>query len=315
MPTITLDQMKAAMSAHITAFEAMTEDDHRRIALAEVSESLATRIECWPEALSRLSIPQVQISLTEIEAEMMAAAFEDGAPPPASLSERIEAATAGFQNGFFIRLGSRSPKDSYLGEKDGFCCQDGALATALLCDSERIWEDVRRDLRVGQPIFVFAREWQDIPAWAEFRCVITDGQLAAISQYDYRTAAVYSEIADRPDVVEAAIAAFVERRVIPACHLTDVVVDIAFDGGDLDRPFLLEINPHGDKTDPTLFRACNPMFSREISAPLFRYHGDGYDYPFTSAPSIMPIQREELVEIELGIDDEAEPPSAPCPGC
>src|ERR1700735_4576591 len=79
-----------------------------------------TYIENWPGALCSLSIAQADVPMTLEEAAALGRniidfgdAFGAGPHNIDSLRERTRAAVSRFPFGAFIRLGSRSPKDSW----------------------------------------------------------------------------------------------------------------------------------------------------------------------------------------------------------
>lgn len=265
--------------------EELAESARKRLALVK-----DTYLENWPDALKRLSIDQKDILL---EAETLRALVgtlvmrmngsDDLSQYDPTLSHsvikakmahleaRIDHALAAFPEGAFVRLGSRSPKDSWLGMKEGFRVTDGARALAILLDSlERMYEDLSMAQRAGYQPHLFVRRWVALPPWAEFRCFMVDRELVGMSQYDYVDGKRHASIAGNPEGYEQAIRAFFPT-FRDACHLDNVTFDVAFDKSEV--PLLLEINPcvRIGLTDPCLFRDGNLDGS-------FRYIGDGRSY-------------------------------------
>lgn len=242
----------------------MTAPDHWALARP-------TYIENWPASLCRLSLAQADVPLSRDEAralgaeilelgEMLAEVF--GQPNPAlfaGLTARVDAAVRRFPKGAFVRLGSRSPKDSWLGAREGFRCKDGAKAITLLTDcSERVAEDLALALGQGYLPHIFVREWVDIPPWAEFRCFMRQRRLVGVSQYQYLQGAVFPEIAKWASDIEWAIRDVWFPGFRDACHLDDVVFDVFVRrrgrGNESEWEVrLLEINPLYEWTDPCLF--------------------------------------------------------------
>jgi D123 len=258
--------------------------------LADVRD---TYIENWPDSLCHLSLDQVGFPLEYPDHIALLGALnmrDDG--PEADLSEidpaltgaivverlqRLEGHLAtllrGFPEGAFIRLGSRSPKDSWYGAKNGFRVTDARHGMTLLLDSmERMSDDLALAHRAIYQPYLYLRRWISIPPWAEFRCFMVNREFAGISQYDYLHGTRHASIVSNADGYEHAI-----RKFFPvfrdACHLDDVTFDIVFDKSEM--PVLLEINPcvRLGLTDPCLFRDGSLDGS-------FRYIGDGRTYDF-----------------------------------
>jgi len=225
-----------------------------------------TYIENWPPALYALSVPHRDLPLTLAEARALGArnpAFRDrmGAVPYESvdgLAERLAVALRFYPDGAFVRLGSRSGKDSNYAARHGLRVNNANAAIALLTEeSARIAFDLRLALRFNYPPHLFVRRWLDIPAWAEFRCFMKNRQLVGVSQYDCKNLGHCVEIAEQSGRIKAAIEAFFEV-VRAASHLDEAVFDVfinvgegAQDGGISVK--LLELNPFSQETDPCLF--------------------------------------------------------------
>lgn len=225
-----------------------------------------TYIENWPPALHALSVPHRDLPLTLAEARALGGrnpAFRDrtGAARFESvdgLAGRLAAALRLYPEGAFVRLGSRSGKDSTYAARHGLRVNNAAAALALLTeDSARIAFDLRLALRFNYPPHIFVRRWLDIPAWAEFRCFMKSRQLVGISQYDCKNLEHRPEIAEKAERIKAAIEAFFEV-VRAASHLDEAVFDvfISVSKGSQDGGIgvkLLELNPFSQETDACLF--------------------------------------------------------------
>ena len=223
-----------------------------------------TYIENWPAELCRLSIAQVPVKLTVEDAKAVGSNITELCtcfPPPlgqdiSHIVEKVDEAVSKFPRGAFIRLGSRSPKDSWNGHENGFCVKTGKEAMRLLLDcSERIMEDLLLAIKENYEPYIWLRQWIDIPVWSEFRCFMRDRKLVGISQYDYTKH--YPEIHKYKDSILWGIERFfpVFRE---SCHLDDVVFDIFVKIRKRDNTFetevkLLEINPFFEMTDSSLF--------------------------------------------------------------
>lgn len=232
-----------------------------------------TYLENWPAELCRLSIAQVDVPLTVIEAAQLGANIMElgeqfvpaggTVPDITAIRERVQAAVSKFPSGAFVRLGSRSPKDAWIGHRLGFrITADGKphgdpLRLLLDC-SERIADDLLLAIANGYAPHIFVRQWLDFPPWAECRCFIRGRNLVGISQYNYLHHEVFPEIAEHESLIRWGIGLFFERDFRPASHLDDVVMDVIcfvrrIGNESSIEVKLLEINPFGQFTDPCLF--------------------------------------------------------------
>jgi hypothetical protein len=207
--------------------------------------------------MAGLSIPTFGFAMSEDEREaLINANYEsagDAIADPAamargleSLKSRLQPLFANLPEGAFVRLGSRSPKDSWAGFQLGFKVKSAEDAVFVLTgSSERMMEDLTRDRLAGVPTHVFLRAWRDIPAWAEFRCFMKARRLVATGQYDCMEQVSHPEIAARENTIQSAILAFFLTKFRDAAPLDDLVFDVFMvpnDKGTLDV-VLLEINP------------------------------------------------------------------------
>lgn len=258
----------------------------------------ATFIQNWPEALRDLSIPSAGFALEPAERRALLVALwgADGDEVPddvmgdlrpgdvrellAHVADRIERARSCLGEtsagaAAFVRLGSRSPKDSFHGIIEGFAVTSGRAALRLLLDSpERVGDDLASDEALGHPSWIFVRQWVDMPDWSEFRCVLRDGRFAGASQYDFNSRTAHERIADREGEILAILQSFGDRvseAVAGSPELHDLVFDAAFAGGDLARPILIEVNPLCPLTDSCLFES----WPRPGDPPVLLHRGDG----------------------------------------
>ena len=147
-----------------------------------------TYMENWYEDLKDLTIESKCFQISPKERDAILALF-DGEINQEVLS-KIEAKIrwafkeiGGEQ--FFVRLGSRSPKDNELEIKT-----PGNVLSSF-GDSERILDDLTLASMVDYTPYIFVRKWIDIPKNKEFRCFVKKGELQGISQYYYRTKYYY----------------------------------------------------------------------------------------------------------------------------
>lgn len=232
---------------------------------------LPTYIENWPQALYALSIAQIDIPLTIDDARRLGSNIieygEAFAPPQPidDIRQKVTAHVAKFPNGAFTRLGSRSPKDSYLGYNQGFKVEANTDPLRFMLDaSERIYEDLLLAIQHSYAPHIFIRQWMDIPRWAEFRCFMHDRKLVGISQYNYLKGEVFPEIIADPAYIQWAIENFFPD-FCNASHLDSVVFDVFLKISNhantrVTEVKLLEINPYFEMTDPCLFAWNKPEF-------------------------------------------------------
>lgn len=219
-----------------------------------------TYIENWPAGLREHSIRTLLLPITPDQVQGLIAinymTLEDGRVPTEEEVNSVESLIPMVDlylkkvNGAFIRLGSRSPKDSWKGYKSGFFCTTGKGAIELLADSERIYEDLYLAMNQRYIPYLAVREWIDIKSWQEFRCFFIDRKLVGISQYNYQKDAVYPEIEIHAAEIERSIRAksHMIAQLLPA---DNVVLDYVIqDNGEV---VLLECNPFSMYTDPCLF--------------------------------------------------------------
>lgn len=223
-----------------------------------------TFIENWPKELCSLSMAQKGIKLSLNQAEALGTnIFElyQSFPKPhfrdiSDIKELIDKEIFKFPNGVFVRLGSRSPKDSlYDSQTQCFTTED--VITRLTACSERIYEDLCLCLNNNYEPYIWLREWKDINIALEFRCFMKNRELIGISQYDYLKGKVYSEVIENKDVIENMIKDYFSwfKQV---SYLEDVVFDVYLNKKEVNNLNvweikLLEINPFFEMTDPCLF--------------------------------------------------------------
>jgi hypothetical protein len=147
----------------------------------------------------------------------------------------------------FIKLGSRSPKDSFIGNVlKGFCCHNDKEVFDLLFDSERIMEDSYR-YYMNDGGYLVLREWKDIKKYEEFRCFVSDRKLEAISQYEYFN--YFPKIVENKITIQNIILAKFQqiKDYIPSDCILDIWVK------NYKEAVVIELNPLGIDTDPCLF--------------------------------------------------------------
>lgn len=226
-----------------------------------------TYIENWAAGLYDLSIPHVGIPVEPPEASALLARNEHharpyderSAPSLDGLAGRIDAAMRSQPGGSFVRLGSRSAKDSRFARARGLRVTNERDALLMLTTgSRRVSFDLRLALRFAYEPRLFVREWVAIPAWAEFRCFMRGRRLVGVSQYDVADEQRYAEIAERRAELERALRIFA-GEFASRSHLADVVFDVFVTPGAgsaeaaAARVRLLELNPFLPRTNSCLF--------------------------------------------------------------
>ena len=238
-------------------------------------EGIPTFIENWPMALRKLSMPSFDIPLNQKEALALGSNISElnvMFPPPAGqdisgITKRIDYKIKhDIKGSAFVKLGSRSPKDSWRGHKHGFRVNSGAEAIELLTDcSERIADDLLNAIACNYIPRIWVRRWVDIPRWTEFRCFVYKGELIGISQYFYGE--YFPEIAEYHDNIKTSIHKYFEGFVKPACHLDTVIFDVNITAHN-SCSHLIEINPFSQFTDFCLYNDCR-VNSGEMNPPDF----------------------------------------------
>jgi hypothetical protein len=250
-------------------------------------ESIPTFIESWPMALRELSMKSFDVPLNHREVCALGSniiELFEFFPKPAGqdisdITKRIDYAIKnGIKGSAFVKLGSRSPKDSWYGHKHGFKVNGGAGAIKLLTDvSERIMEDLLESIRNDYIPRIWVRQWVDIPKWSEFRCFVYKGELIGISQYFYNE--YFEEIDNHINWIKDSIVNIYHETIKPACHLDTYIYDVYFDKLNMISCVirLIEINPFIDFTDFCLYNDCR-IGGGSMSPPDFSKFDRGIRY-------------------------------------
>lgn len=267
-----MSEIRKTLEAHVAAAEKRMAEERDNPDLAKSRRQSywdivsPTYIENWPRTLMNLSVATVDIPLKVEDCERLIsnngefAEGIEGAPHNIDdIVERMDVAIKQFPKGAFVRLGSRSPKDSYRGYEKKFKCESGKDAITFLCDtSERMYEDLNLAKIMGHAPHIFIREYVDIPVWAEFRCFVENKHLIGVSQYNY-FAKRQEEIVQNAEAIHWAIETAFDTLIMPELHLWNVVVDVfvkkrTSGNENIWDVKLLEINPYFGWTDPCMFK-------------------------------------------------------------
>lgn len=220
-----------------------------------------TWIENWPDGLLSLSFPHIGIRLEEREVHALGALNGIGShrfdrcreEDLCALAAKLDGAIRHFPQGVFIRLGSRSPKDTVHGVITQCKAFDGRQAIRLLTSgSERVAYDLWTARKVNYQPWVFVRQWVDISPEMEFRCFVKDRRLIGVSQYFYQTSFPVLDSPEIKNTIKTLVGEFFVdfSKVSP---LDNVVFDVALLWDKKPQVKLVEINPFHPLTQACLF--------------------------------------------------------------
>lgn len=212
--------------------------------------------------------------------------ISDGDPPtditkgPPELSDligRIDtviSTLAPTNKGVFVKLSTRSPKDSHIAFAkaksiyqtrlpsvstpspnnklillqetliESLCVKTGLEAVQLLVSSNRVGEDLEYALSgcddnttLAERCRLVVRQWVPLPLWAEFRGFVWNHELTALGQYNHPV--VFEELKEKvPTILEDLKQFFASiRSMIP---LDRYIIDF---GWTSDQVYLVEVNP------------------------------------------------------------------------
>eukprot|EP01102_Stenamoeba_stenopodia_P008490 TRINITY_DN2443_c0_g1_i1.p1 TRINITY_DN2443_c0_g1~~TRINITY_DN2443_c0_g1_i1.p1 ORF type:complete len:348 (-),score=92.64 TRINITY_DN2443_c0_g1_i1:24-1067(-) len=123
------------------------------------------------------------------------------------------------------------------------------------CTSERVYQDMLLALqhpeRFEQHFIV--RKWVDIDPDMEFRAFYSNGKLNAVSQYNHLC--YYPRVVENKDIIQERILTFFETTVKSKLQsaFKEYVIDFAICGENLDKVWVIELNPFIYTTDGCLF--------------------------------------------------------------
>jgi hypothetical protein len=250
-----LSTFAKAMKAHNDAFLNRPEGYISERDQAYLDLVKPTYIENWNSNLFSYSMPTILIPLSEKEHITLLniadaiEKFDENIIPISiqSLWDKIENELQKHSEGYFIRLGSRSPKDSYTAVKNNYCITSTFDVFACLLESMRVFEDLCFAKSVKYSPYIALRQWIKIEQKDEFRCFVRNGEIVGISQYFYND--YYPSIELEKDKIEASIRILFNKikNYIPENIIFDVIYNSDFST-------LLEINPYSNfYTNPCLF--------------------------------------------------------------
>lgn len=227
-----------------------TAEEHRAVSLRWLERVQPTLIDQWPAELAKLSFPteMVQVPVGDLWDDI--GVLMDGGPMGRVITELADDLDArmGWQRKF-VRLNSRSPKD-YPWPFVVPATISGKEAMHFLTGSMRVVDDLYEFKWVPeQPCFICLREWQhDLRSEHEYRCFVKDGELIAVTAYDYTKPQEMPE--DGGKEIRDLINAYFTHTLKPVLHLDTVVFDLWL--RPRKEPELIEINAYG-LSDPCFF--------------------------------------------------------------
>ena len=228
-------------------------------------------VDAWPKAWRDLAPASEIIPLNREEMNALGSqiiGFGDWfTPSPArpllGLARRLDAAIARRGRSCFVRLTSRSPKDSLFALRKGMKVADGAKALALFVEgSQRCAADLRMALDGGHELGLVVRQWVEFPPWAEFRCFMQGRRWTGASQSHCATEEKFAPIADHSSEIIGALHQAM-RQIIAASTVADAAFDLVFQPqsgiSPTARPKTVEISRHSgmDRRNPDCMDACN----------------------------------------------------------
>jgi hypothetical protein len=221
-----------------------------------------TFLDVWPQHWRALAPTSELVPLSRQEMNALGwqiAGFRQWfAKAPATslmdLAYCVDAAVERLSRSSFIRLSSRSPKDSLYAQRKGLRVSNGAQALALITEgSERCAADLRMALDCQIEMAIVVRRWIDFPPSAEFRCFMVDRKWGGASQMGVgRIGDVFLTIQQARAVVSVLQA--VMQEIIATSHIVDAVFDLVC-LPPTDRhvetwsAILLDVNPLLNVTD------------------------------------------------------------------
>ena len=228
-----------------------TDEEHRAVSLKWLSRIQPTLIDQWPADLMALSIPT---KLMQIDVERAWTAIGD-LYDGRGINDFWKGLALALDYHIrwdrkFIRLSSRSPKDNTF-PFEVPATVSGKEACMMLMGSMRVMDDLMEFRWVPeQPAFVAIRDFDPrIRGENEFRCFVNDGDLIAVTHYDY-TKPTPDWVRENDKQIREDIDRYFAKKLKPVLHVETVVFDLAHT--NKQEFTLIEINPYG-LSDPCHF--------------------------------------------------------------
>ena len=220
-------------------------------------------LDAWPASWSACAPPTAFVALDRMQANALGAQiagyghwFERTSPQPLrDVAAALDAHVAQCGHSAFVRLTSRSAKDSPHATRRGMRVTSGAAALAMfMSGSRRVASDLRFALMRNVEIAIAVRPWIAFERRDEYRCFMVNGEWAGASQ-------AWHLEGERIALTQTQLrrVAVVLRRImstlVAAAHVRDAAFDIVLPerAGNAARAVLLDANPLVDATDYALF--------------------------------------------------------------
>lgn len=223
-----------------------TLEEHRAISAAWLSRIGPCLYENWPQALKDLSFRTELVELTREDQEILIGIIDNqpDALANTTLPDKItEAIQTISHDGCFVKLSSRSPKDTFYPDVIRF--RTGHEVLGAFSESERIIDDLIQYKYADTPCYLMLREFLPIPLHDEWRCFVRKGEIVGVTQYHYHE--FFPQLTAGKAAAYEHILSFLVDRVLPHLHVDTIVVDVWLG----DNPLLIELNPYG-LSDPCL---------------------------------------------------------------
>lgn len=233
------------MDKRIPEIKMPTEKSLRAASSAWYAPLAGTMLDELPPDVLALSVPTKFI---DFPIELAGSMFGDGAMKRLSeLADEMDSAMG--WNEHFIKLNSRSAKDCW----DGITCSGRHALSNFSC-SMRILGDLAsfRWLNEAKPKICLRELFfgNNGPGTWEFRCFVKDGDLIAVSDYDYTK----PNPGITNDIMVESVRGGIDRffaDLHPRMALETYVFDMVFTGRN--KMLLIEVNPYG-LSDPCFFK-------------------------------------------------------------
>lgn len=238
-----------------------------------------TFIDAWPRSWSTLAPESELVTIDRNEMNALGrqiAGFQHWFPhtpttPLVNLARRVDKAVERMSRSCFVRLTSRSPKDSIYAQRKGMRIGNGAQALALIIEgSRRCAADLRMALDHQAAMAIVVRKWIDFSPSAEFRCFMVDRKWVGASQMrETEIGDVFLTIQQARVVASALQAAM--HKITATSHIANAAFDYLLQINSpiaTARTILLDVNPLLCVTDLAHFSSSGEFdFSLRFNTP------------------------------------------------
>lgn len=213
-------------------------------------------LEKWPAEFHELS---VCTKFIQVDAKKMAS-WADGLE--LDYMDEVRGKLAPYFDGeseYFVKLSSRSPKDW----SDNLITSSSYDALDSLAGSMRVFDDLVRYSHLKAPCFICLREpIKDIAPNSEYRVFVVDGDIRAISFYNYNLEDISPPV-EREVEIRTAIHDWYSSLMKPHISVSDFVFDIHISEGSGSLKFvLIETNPFG-LSDPCFLQSYENILNSD----------------------------------------------------